>query len=81
MCLNQLIFHCSGVSGEGSGVTVEGCAPITEEAIATPPVGDTKASTLYHIYGVYMHIFLSSQLFSPLSPFGHYFYPASLLLS
>uniref|UniRef100_A0A2N9EKG0 Translation elongation factor EF1B beta/delta subunit guanine nucleotide exchange domain-containing protein n=1 Tax=Fagus sylvatica TaxID=28930 RepID=A0A2N9EKG0_FAGSY len=38
------LLRISGVSGEGSGVTVEGCAPITEEAIATPPVGDTKAA-------------------------------------
>ncbi|EYU23104.1 hypothetical protein MIMGU_mgv1a013050mg [Erythranthe guttata] len=32
-----------GVSGEGSGVTIEGSAPVSE-AIATPPVADTKAS-------------------------------------
>lgn len=33
---------CSGVSGEGSGVIVEGSASISE-AIATPPATDTKA--------------------------------------
>lgn len=47
-----LMFHSfcdslpySGVAGEGCGVIVEGSAPITEEAVATPPVSDTKAST------------------------------------
>ncbi|KAF5460051.1 hypothetical protein F2P56_019949, partial [Juglans regia] len=38
------LLRISGVSGKGCGVTVEGSAPITEEAIATPPVADTKAS-------------------------------------
>jgi elongation factor 1-beta len=38
------LVRISGVSGEGCGVTVEGSAPITEEAIATPPIGDTKAA-------------------------------------
>ncbi|XP_062156740.1 elongation factor 1-delta-like isoform X1 [Alnus glutinosa] len=38
------LLRISGVSGEGCGVTVEGSAPITEEAIATPPIGDTKAA-------------------------------------
>ncbi|XP_031277914.1 elongation factor 1-delta-like [Pistacia vera] len=38
------LLRISGVSAEGSGVTVEGFAPITEEEIATPPVGDTKAA-------------------------------------
>lgn len=38
------LLRISGVSGEGAGVTVEGCAPITEEAVATPPAADTKAS-------------------------------------
>ncbi|KAF8408413.1 hypothetical protein HHK36_007565 [Tetracentron sinense] len=36
------LLRLSGVSGEGCGVTVEGSAPITEEAIATPPIADTK---------------------------------------
>ncbi|XP_031277913.1 elongation factor 1-delta 2-like isoform X3 [Pistacia vera] len=31
------LLRISGVSAEGSGVTVEGFAPITEEEIATPP--------------------------------------------
>nr|KAJ0211620.1 hypothetical protein LSAT_V11C400188740 [Lactuca sativa] len=34
----------SGVSAEGSGVTVEGSACFPEEAIATPPVNGTKAA-------------------------------------
>ncbi|XP_059441439.1 elongation factor 1-delta-like isoform X1 [Corylus avellana] len=38
------LLRISGVSEEGCGVTVEGSAPITEEAIATPPIGDTKAA-------------------------------------
>ncbi|BBH02578.1 Translation elongation factor EF1B/ribosomal protein S6 family protein [Prunus dulcis] len=39
------LLRISGVSGQGSGVIVEGSAPVTEEAVATPPVADTKAST------------------------------------
>ncbi|CAL9019646.1 unnamed protein product [Prunus brigantina] len=39
------LLRISGISGQGSGVIVEGSAPITEEAVATPPVADTKAST------------------------------------
>ncbi|XP_043724644.1 elongation factor 1-delta-like isoform X2 [Telopea speciosissima] len=35
------LLRLSGVSGEGQGVTIEGCAP--EEAITTPPVAETKA--------------------------------------
>ncbi|BBG96326.1 Translation elongation factor EF1B/ribosomal protein S6 family protein [Prunus dulcis] len=31
------LLRISGVSGQGSGVIVEGSAPITEEAVATPP--------------------------------------------
>ncbi|XP_019417261.1 PREDICTED: elongation factor 1-delta-like [Lupinus angustifolius] len=38
------LLRISGVSGEGSGVTVEGSALVAEEAIATPPAADTKAS-------------------------------------
>ncbi|XP_068343038.1 elongation factor 1-delta-like [Pyrus communis] len=38
------LLRISGVTGEGSGVTIEGSAPVTGEAIATPPVADTKAS-------------------------------------
>ncbi|XP_009365022.2 elongation factor 1-delta 2 isoform X3 [Pyrus x bretschneideri] len=38
------LLRISGVTGEGSGVTIEGSAPATGEAIATPPVADTKAS-------------------------------------
>ncbi|KAJ0047696.1 hypothetical protein Pint_15683 [Pistacia integerrima] len=38
------LLRISGVSAEGSGVTVEGCAPIPEEAIATPPTADSKAA-------------------------------------
>jgi len=37
------LLRISGVSGEGCGVNVEGSSPITE-AIATPPVDDTKAA-------------------------------------
>ncbi|KAL2459604.1 Elongation factor 1-delta 2 [Forsythia ovata] len=40
----EALLRISGVSGEGSGVIVEGSAPIPEEAIATPPAADTKAS-------------------------------------
>lgn len=32
----------SGVSAEGSGVIVEGSAPVAEEAVATPPAADSK---------------------------------------
>ncbi|KAJ4958117.1 hypothetical protein NE237_025228 [Protea cynaroides] len=35
------LLRLSGVSGEGRGVTIEGSA--SEEAIATPPIADTKA--------------------------------------
>ncbi|KAJ4950960.1 hypothetical protein NE237_027792 [Protea cynaroides] len=35
------LLRLSGVSGEGQGVTIKGSAP--EEAIATPPVAETKA--------------------------------------
>ncbi|KDP30930.1 hypothetical protein JCGZ_11306 [Jatropha curcas] len=38
------LLRISGVSGEGSGVTVQGFAPVTEEAIATPPAADSKAA-------------------------------------
>lgn len=45
-CYFLLLFinylFCSGVSGEGSGVIVEGFAPATEEAVATPAAADTK---------------------------------------
>ncbi|CAN0878066.1 Elongation factor 1-delta, partial [Linum grandiflorum] len=34
------LLRTSGVSGEGSGVTIEGFAP----AVATPPAGDSKAA-------------------------------------
>ncbi|KAM1974078.1 hypothetical protein ACFX15_039020 [Malus domestica] len=39
------LLRISGVCGEGSGVTIEGSAPVTREAVATPPVADTKASS------------------------------------
>ncbi|PIN22481.1 Elongation factor 1 beta/delta chain [Handroanthus impetiginosus] len=39
----EALLRISGVSGEGSGVTIEGSAPVTE-AVATPPAADTKAS-------------------------------------
>ncbi|CAK7336688.1 unnamed protein product [Dovyalis caffra] len=38
------LLRISGVDAEGCGVIVEGSAPVTEEAIATPPSADTKAS-------------------------------------
>ncbi|KAM1064646.1 hypothetical protein ACFX10_028537 [Malus domestica] len=38
------LLRISGVTGEGCGVTIEGSAPVTGDAIATPPVADTKAS-------------------------------------
>ncbi|KAK9278563.1 hypothetical protein L1049_028135 [Liquidambar formosana] len=37
------LLRISGVSGEGCGVIVEGSAPVCEEAVATPPIDDTKA--------------------------------------
>ncbi|CAK9141077.1 unnamed protein product [Ilex paraguariensis] len=40
----EALLRLSGVSAEGCGVTVEGSAPITEEAVSTPPVVDTKSS-------------------------------------
>jgi elongation factor 1-beta len=39
----EALLRISGVSGEGSGVIVEGLAPVTE-AIATPAAVDSKAS-------------------------------------
>uniref|UniRef100_A0A2P2LA22 Uncharacterized protein MANES_06G118500 n=1 Tax=Rhizophora mucronata TaxID=61149 RepID=A0A2P2LA22_RHIMU len=38
------LLRISGVSAEGSGVTLVGSAPNTEEAVATPPTSDTKAA-------------------------------------
>ncbi|XP_011044166.1 PREDICTED: elongation factor 1-delta 1-like [Populus euphratica] len=38
------LLRISGVEAEGCGVVVEGSAPITKEAIATPPSADTKAA-------------------------------------
>ncbi|KAI6686423.1 hypothetical protein NL676_032336 [Syzygium grande] len=40
----EALLRISGVDAEGCGVIVEGFAPITEEALATPPVADTKAA-------------------------------------
>ncbi|KAK3043274.1 hypothetical protein RJ639_002517 [Escallonia herrerae] len=37
-------LRLSGVSAESCGVTIEGSAPVIEEAIAIPPAADTKAS-------------------------------------
>ncbi|KNA19681.1 hypothetical protein SOVF_059140 [Spinacia oleracea] len=39
------LLRISGVSGEGSGVTVEGNAPASD--VATPPAADSKASAAY----------------------------------
>ncbi|KAL0423080.1 UNVERIFIED_CONTAM: Elongation factor 1-delta 1 [Sesamum radiatum] len=39
----EALLRISGVSGEGSGATVESSAPVTE-AIATPPAADSKSS-------------------------------------
>ncbi|XP_051114182.1 elongation factor 1-delta-like [Andrographis paniculata] len=39
----EALLRISGVSGEGSGVTIEGSAPVTE-AVATPPAADSKAT-------------------------------------
>ncbi|KAF7123098.1 hypothetical protein RHSIM_Rhsim12G0173700 [Rhododendron simsii] len=41
----EALLRISGVSGEGCGVTIEGSAPVIEEAVATPPAADTKASS------------------------------------
>jgi hypothetical protein len=40
----------SGVSAEGSGVIVEGSAPITEEAVATPPAADSKVCLIVSMF-------------------------------
>lgn len=64
------IFPFSGVAGEGCGVIVEGLAPITEEAVATPPVADTKAITPFpcplansYAFNFEVHICFCSYLF------------------
>lgn len=38
------LLRLSGVTAEGSGVTIEGFAPLAEEAVATPPASDSKAA-------------------------------------
>ncbi|KAM7270231.1 hypothetical protein ACFE04_029445 [Oxalis oulophora] len=38
------LLRISGVTAEGSGVTIEGFAPATGETVATPPVADSKAA-------------------------------------
>ncbi|KAK9198219.1 hypothetical protein WN944_013403 [Citrus x changshan-huyou] len=43
------LLRISGVTGEGSGVTVEGSAPV-----ATPPVADSKASSVLCLFLVYL---------------------------
>lgn len=40
------------MSAEGSGVVVEGSASFPEEAIATPPVADTKACLSTCLYKI-----------------------------
>lgn len=40
------LLRISGVTAEGSGITVQGSAPISEEAVATPPAGDSKAAAV-----------------------------------
>ncbi|XP_047322318.1 elongation factor 1-delta-like [Impatiens glandulifera] len=40
----EALLRISGVSGDGSGVTIEGFAPVVDETIATPPAADSKAS-------------------------------------
>ncbi|KAI3761417.1 hypothetical protein L1987_51833 [Smallanthus sonchifolius] len=40
----EALLRIAGVSAEGCGVTVEGSASFPEEAIATPPVAETKAA-------------------------------------
>lgn len=41
--INYTLCFCSGVSGEGCGVRVEGSSPVSE-AVVTPPAADNKAS-------------------------------------
>jgi hypothetical protein len=53
---------CSGVEAEGCGVVVKGSAPITEEAIATPPSAETKASIDFSCELAIGLSFLSSNL-------------------
>ncbi|KAI3974288.1 hypothetical protein MKX01_030957 [Papaver californicum] len=38
----EALLRISGVSAEGSGVSVEGFAPVAEESVATPSVTDAK---------------------------------------
>ncbi|MCL7026084.1 hypothetical protein MKW94_014727 [Papaver nudicaule] len=38
----EALLRISGVSAEGSGVSVEGFAPVAEESVATPAVTDAK---------------------------------------
>ncbi|XAR62588.1 hypothetical protein NMG60_11017409 [Bertholletia excelsa] len=40
----EALLRICGVSGESCGVTIEGSAPVIEEAVATSAVADTKAS-------------------------------------
>ncbi|KAL6996976.1 hypothetical protein U1Q18_007099 [Sarracenia purpurea var. burkii] len=40
----EALLRISGVSEEGCGVTIQGSAAPIEEAVATPPATDTKAS-------------------------------------
>lgn len=37
-----MITNCSGVSGDGCGVTVEGAAPLVEDALENLSIADTK---------------------------------------
>ncbi|KAI4382800.1 hypothetical protein MLD38_008714 [Melastoma candidum] len=39
----EALLRISGVSGEGAGVTIKGCASV--EAVATPPVADVKTAS------------------------------------
>ncbi|KAI3847285.1 hypothetical protein MKW98_022418 [Papaver atlanticum] len=38
----EALLRISGVAAEGSGISVEGFAPVTEESVATPSVNDAK---------------------------------------
>ncbi|KAF7149695.1 hypothetical protein RHSIM_Rhsim02G0250400 [Rhododendron simsii] len=40
----EALLRISGVSAEGCGVTIEGSAPVFEEAVATTPAADSMAS-------------------------------------
>lgn len=47
---NLCLSIYSGLSAEGSGVTIEGPAPIREEAVATHPEANSKVLKIVFIF-------------------------------